>query len=83
MNFENEYLIKLSKYVKDKCSNNCGFEKIEENFLMNFDKHIDKNEVKSYKENFDCFEKCNAKYFESGIISLQTLGNFISNNDKK
>ena len=80
MNFENEYLIKLTKYVKDKCSNICGFDKLDEKFLMNIDKHIDKNELKLFKDNFDCFEKCNAKYFESGIISLQSLANYTSNN---
>lgn len=78
MNFENEYLIKLNKYVKDKCSNICGFEKIEEKFLMNNDNHINKNDLILFKDNFVCFEKCNAKYFEIGILSLQSLAKYMN-----
>jgi hypothetical protein len=76
MNFENEYLIKLNKYVRDKCSGVCGFDKIEEKFLLNNDKHIDKNEIFLFKDNFVCFEKCNAKYFESGVLSLESFANY-------
>lgn len=78
MNFENEYLIKLNKYIKDKCSNICGFDILDEKFIMNYEKHINKNDIILFKDNFQCFEKCSAKYFESGIISLQSLEKFMS-----
>jgi len=78
MNFENEYLIKLNKYIKDKCSNVCGFDIIDEKLIMNYEKHIVKNDLNLFKNNFQCFEKCSSKYFESGIVSLQSLEKFMS-----
>ena len=82
MNFENEYLIKLNKYVKDKCSKICDFEKVDEKILMNYDSNFNINDLKLFKENFQCFDKCSAKYFELGIFSLESLSKFLENNKK-
>jgi hypothetical protein len=79
MNFQNEYLLNLNKYVKDKCSKICNFEKLEEKFLMNDDIKIQTKNLVLYQENFECFDKCSAKYFENGILCLKSFSNYISN----
>ena len=78
MNYENEYLIKLNKYVGDKCSKNCNFAKVEEKILFNYEPKINLNEMKLFKDDFECFDKCNSKYFESGLISLKSLSEFLN-----
>lgn len=77
MNFENEYLLKLRKFVREKCAKECQFEDLEDKLLEG------KFELKNYENwdqhnnQFECFHKCNSKNFEMGIFSLQTLGEYL------
>lgn len=77
MSFEQEYLIRLNKYVRDKCSKICDFDSVEDKIFLDVKAKLNKQDLVLYRENFQCLEKCSAKYFESGVLSLASLSDYM------